>query len=171
MKKLLSAIFIFLVLLKAGGFMAILSVQREIVRENMIEQIAQNCTTQNLTCIVDNKKIEWEETDKEFWYENKLYDVVKIETKNGLTHYYCLADNDETEIVSTIKNLVQSGHEPLSQTMKGIIGWIFQQIIMPEPIQPRFENYCLLTLTTSCFIHSRYFFENRFKIIKPPQKS
>ena len=168
MKKILSAIFLFLVLLKAGGFMAVLSVQREIARERMIQQIAQNKISQKLICIVDNKKIEWEETSKEFWYDGKLYDVVKTEIINNQKHYYCLTDDDETDIVSTIKNLAQSGHEPLSQTMKGIIGWIFQSIILPEIYKPAFEYYNFYTVVNSLFLPSQYIFDGCYKTIKPP---
>jgi hypothetical protein len=175
MKKPLSLVFLFLILLKIGGFVAILSVQREIVRESVIQEIAQNTITKELICIVatvqNASKIEWEEANKEFWFEGKLYDVVKIETKNGQRHYYCLADDAETDIVTTIKNLVQNGQEPLSQTMKGIIGWIFQQIISPEIVQLRFENYSAVIKTQSGFKHGYYIFDYLFKVIKPPQKS
>jgi hypothetical protein len=173
MKQTLSVIFLFLILLKVGGFMAVLSVQREIARESVIEKMARNSSTTNLTCIVGTaqnvSKIDWEEADKEFWFEDKLYDVVKIEIKNGQIYYYCLADNDETDIVTAIQQLTQTDNSPLSETTKGIIGWVFQQIIAPEVLYPRFENYYILSKVKLGFRYDYYVFDYFFKIIKPPK--
>ena len=46
-----------------------------------------------------SNKIHWEENGKEFWLNNKLYDVVKQKHVNGKSYLYCLADEKEEQIV------------------------------------------------------------------------
>ena len=71
MKKWFSALFLLLVLLKIGGFVAILSIQRELIREKVIRKIARHLENEELVCIVGTSQnlanMEWEKEGKEFW--------------------------------------------------------------------------------------------------------
>jgi hypothetical protein len=168
MKKTLTLFLFSILLLKIGGLVAFLSVERELMREAMFEKINKSQNNNNLTCIIDNKNIDWEEQNKEFWHEGKLYDVVNIEIQNGQKYYYCIADDDETELATVIKNLIGTNDSPLSQTTKNIIGWFFQFVIVPEIGQPVFQNYHFSNPTNSFCLPSRYIFEDWFRAIKPP---
>ena len=110
----------------------------------------------------------WEEKEQEFWYNNKLYDVVRIKIINNQKHYYCLADDDETELVAVVENLIQNQDSPLSQTTKAVISWFFQSIILPEINIPTFERYGFYTVINSFFFYSNYIFDGWYKTIKPP---
>ncbi|MEP6645708.1 MAG: hypothetical protein ABJC12_01345 [Saprospiraceae bacterium] len=44
--------------------------------------------------------IRWEKTNKEFYHEGKLYDVVGIERNRSVLIISCIADHDEDSIVS-----------------------------------------------------------------------
>jgi hypothetical protein len=171
MKKPLSVLLLFLVLLKIGGFVAILSVEREIVREAMFLKLSKSQIVSDLHCIIDNKNITWEEADREFWLDGKMYDIVKIEIKNGVKTYLCLADDSETDLAMVIQQLTQTDNSPLSETTKGIISWIFQQIIAPETSYPRFGNFCISSKIKMNFRYDYYAFDYFFKIIKPPKTS
>ena len=46
------------------------------------------------------KNIFWEENGKEFALNGMMYDVVKIENKNGETFIYCISDVKEKELVA-----------------------------------------------------------------------
>ncbi len=168
MKKILAISLFLILLLKIGGLVAFLSIERELVREAMILKIVNYQNVNNLTCIIDNKKMAWEEKEQEFWYNNKLYDVVKIEILNNQKHYYCLADDDETELVAVIKNLIQNQDSPLSKTTKNIISWFFQTLILPKIDELLFGYHRFGGTLKSFFLHSHYIFDGCYKTIKPP---
>ncbi len=171
MKKLLSFILLFLILLKIGGLVAVLSVEREMIREKMFENIGKKLNNSNLSCFVANSTLEWEEAEQELWYNGKLYDVVKIEVRNGQTHYFCLADDAETDIVTTIKNLLTYNQKPLGKALSGFVSWVLDSVFLfnqtelhCQPVWSIFEQ------SQNSSGHS-YQFSYYFKTIKPPMMS
>ena len=67
--------------------------------EAAIEQFVDNDHLKLITISPENQqKLKWERVGKEFWYEGKLYDIVRSETKDGVTHYYCIGDTAETHL-------------------------------------------------------------------------
>ncbi len=171
MKKMLSFVLLFLILLKIGGLVAVLSVEREIVREKMFKNIDKNIFATNLTCISANQKIEWEETDKEFWYEDKLYDVVKMEIKNGQTYYYCIADVAETDIVTTIKNLIENNQKPLGKALTGFVSWVLDSVFLLNKTVPTFQPVWAIIEQLQNSFEQAYQFDYYSKTIKPPMMS
>ena len=176
MKRLFSIFLLSIIMLKIGGFIAILSIEREIIREQVILKISNNIVSEGLTCIIGSKqnlaKIIWERDGKEFWFNEKLYDVVKIETKNGLANYYCISDEEEQNLCAEIQYFAQSQSDtsPLNEASKDILILIFQQTIL--------TTHSLLSLNTIVFnlpqlkfppLLSLYISSYCSKILAPPQ--
>ena len=56
-------------------------------------------------------KIEWEEKNKEFSLEGTLYDVARIEKKEGKTFLYCINDKKEKQLLDNIVKAVNKNHD------------------------------------------------------------
>ena len=118
-----------------GGFYAILSFEREEMREKMEQKMLKNINKTDLVCIVENadnfSKIQWERLEKEFSFEGNLYDVVYTEKIDGVKNYYCLSDKDETKLEAKIDKLLdkQNQHSPLGNHSKLILDFLSQPLI------------------------------------------
>lgn len=135
MKKTLVIFFLFLTFLKIGGFVAILGITREIIRKQVFQKIKDKVVVADTKCIVGTtenlKKIIWEKENKEFWFDGELYDLIRIEDKHGVKHYFCLSDKNEKQIIATMDNLIiGNNHSPINQTSKDILVLIFQPAII-----------------------------------------
>ncbi len=176
MKKLFSYVFLSIILLKIGGFIAILSIEREIIRKQVIQEISNNSFVEKMTCIIGSQqnlaKIVWERDNKEFWFDGKLYDVVKTEFKNGLVNYYCISDEVEQKLCANIQYFAQShsANSPLNEASKDILILIFQQIILPIYSFPSFENIIFFISKAEFLPLLSLYISTYFpKIVAPPQ--
>jgi hypothetical protein len=173
MKKWFSALFLLLVLLKIGGFVAILSIQRELIREKVIRKIARHLENEELVCIVGTSQnlanMEWEKEGTEFWFNDNLYDVVRTETMKGLVHYYCLSDNEESRLAVHIQALSQSDASSMNGVIKEILNLIFQQLIPTNDFQYEFKNSFFYSRQQSIHSISIYCFLYFSKLLDPPK--
>lgn len=53
----------------------------------------------------ESQKLRWEH-DKEFEYNDQMYDVVAKEVIDGVIHYWCWWDHEETHLNKRLQNLV-----------------------------------------------------------------
>ena len=124
--------------MKIGGYFAFLTIQQLIFREESREKILQHLPTNKLTKLSfsdqDFQEIDWEEVDKEFYYEGSLYDVVKIgfEQKNHII--FCIADKNETEIYSELQQMskVQNDEVPVKNTMISFLSLLNLKYTIPS---------------------------------------
>lgn len=134
-KTLLSLTLLFALLLKMGGFYAILSFEREEIREKVEQKIIKSLKKSELICIVANDKnfpkIQWKRSEKEFSFEGNLYDVVYSENTSGTTYYYCLSDKDETILEAKIDRLLKNQTEklPFGNQSKLILHFLSEPLI------------------------------------------
>ena len=118
-----------------GGFYAILSFEREEIREKVEQKILNSLDKSELICIVENaenlSKIAWERPEIEFRFEGNLYDVVYKENAFGVTYYYCLSDKDETKLEAKIDKILknQTDHSPFGNQSKLIMDFLSQPLI------------------------------------------
>jgi hypothetical protein len=149
LKAIFSYSLLFIFFLKMGGFLAIMSVEREIIKENVEEKLAKSFKKSDLTCIVANPenltKISWESFDKEFRFEGKLYDIVFTEIKGNQTYYYCLSDEEETRLETKINLFLDKKPEqlPFGNNAKSFLQFLL------EP----------LTIHTNSLLDFKYFTE------------
>ena len=177
MKTLLSLILFSALLLKMGGFYAILSYERYEIRENVEDKIIKSLKKSELICIVANAenlpKIAWERPAKEFWFEDNLFDVAYVEKVSGITYYYCLSDKDETKLEAKIDKLLdnQTKNAPLGVNDKLIQYLISQPLISHQ--NPLFYFNYFSSKKSSIFSNLTIFFTSNFvsKLKQPPQLS
>jgi hypothetical protein len=176
-KTFLSLTLFFALLLKMGGFYAILSFEREEIREKVEQKIIKSLKKSELICIVaDDKnsyKIEWERPEKEFRFEGNLYDVVYSENTLGVTYYYCLSDKDETKLEAKIDKLLENQTEksPFGNQSKLIINFLSEPLITHQ--NPIFNFNYFIKKKPSIFSNLIIFYPSDFvsKLKQPPQFS
>ena len=176
-KILLSLTLFFALLLKMGGYYAILSIEREEIREKIEQKIIKSLKKSDLICIVANDenlpKIIWERPEKEFHYEGSLYDVAYVETISGINYYYCLSDQDETILEAKIDKLLenQTDKSPPGNQSKLIVHFIIEPLITHQ--NPTFNFNHFIDKKPSIFSNLSIFCTSDFasKLKHPPQFS
>lgn len=174
-KTLLSLILFFALLLKLGGYYAILNYERHEIREKVEHKIIKSLKKSELICIIANAenlpKIEWERPAKEFKFEDNLYDVAYVEKVSGIIYYYCLSDKDESKLEAKINTLLenQTKNSPLGGNSKLIQYLIAQPLISHQ--NPSFYFNCFFSKKSSIFPNLTNFFTSNFvsKLKQPPQ--
>ena len=162
-------------LLKMGGFYAILSFQREEIREEMERKILKSIDKFELVCIIENAenlpKIAWERPEKEFSFEGNLYDIAYVEIVSGIRYYYCLSDEDETKLEAKIDNLLekQTEHLPFGNQSKLILDFLAQPLISSQ--NPTFYFKCFIDKKPSISLNLAIFYLSDYvsKLKQPPQ--
>ncbi len=175
MKTLLSLTLFLALLLKMGGFYAILSFEREEIREKVEQKLIKSLNKSELICIVANAenlpKITWELPAKEFRFEGDLYDIAYCETVLGINYYYCLSDKDEAKLELKFNQLLnnQTDKMPLGDNAKLILYLLVQPLIVQQ--NPSFYFNYFSAKKTLIVIHSTIFYTSDFvsKLKQPPQ--
>lgn len=104
--------FLFLLLLTATcGYYPLFKIRQRHIRESVKAAIRQGIPGEKLHCIridPDNRQeIRWERKGKEFRYQNRMYDVVRAERFADTVYYYCIADRQESRLLSCFEKLVR----------------------------------------------------------------
>jgi len=134
--KAFSIIILAVLGLSIFGVYPMLKVMQYHAEACMEDSLKQNLPASKLTVFEnasDNKQVEWERADKEFRYNGSMYDVVRVEKKNGRLIYYCLSDVNEAQVCTLIQKLVsiQLGSDtPLHSNAQKILK-LFVQVFMP----------------------------------------
>ncbi len=158
-----------------GGFLAITSIEREIIKENVEKKLTKSFKKNELTCIVINAqnsdKITWKSADKEFRFEDKFYDVVFTEIKDNQTYYYCLSDEDETRLELKINQLLdkQSEQLPFESNTKSFIQFLLEPLTLHANSTFSFDYFTPLNTPKFSQISSLYFSDLIQKLKRPPQ--
>jgi hypothetical protein len=160
-----------------GGFYAILSFEREEIREKVEQKLIKSLNKSELVCVVDNdknsSKIEWERPEKEFRFEGNLYDVVYSENTLGITHYYCLSDKAETILEAKIDKLLenQTDKSPFGNQSKLILHFLSEPLITHHNSTFCFNHF--IDKKLSIFPILSIFYPSDFvsKLKQPPQFS
>ena len=138
MKKIISIIFLSLLVMKIGGYFAFLTFQQSIFKEEAKERIQKLLPNDKVTKLSFTEKeftdIEWKESGKEFYINEILYDVVniKIEGKNHVV--YCISDEKETEIYTDILQLskVQKDELPFKNNIIFCLNLLTLKYTIPQ---------------------------------------
>lgn len=176
MKRLISITFLSLLIMKIGGYFAFLSIQQNIFKEEAKERISHLLPKSKLTKISFSKiqfsKIDWKESDKEFYFNYKLYDVVRSEIKGSDHILYCLADDTETEIYSEILQMSkeQSDEFPLKNTMISFLNLLNLKYTIPQILH--FKSPPILIFETPIFANFKIiFFSIKLPLFSPPPEN
>ena len=99
--------------------------RKEYIRKLLYQSIDENTLTV-IDYTSNNKKIFWEEEGKEFFFNRKMYDLVKTKLINGKTYFYCINDEKEKELIDNY-NLVTKNNSGTDKKAKNT----FENVISP----------------------------------------
>lgn len=179
---MLLRLFIFFILclclLKIAGYSPVFKIEQWLMHHKMeaiIEQFVDNDHLERISISPENQqKLKWAREGKEFWYEGKLYDIVRSETKDGVTHYYCIDDTNETHLVYQFienikKQTTDSDNEgtSLNDFFKKVLKVYFPPPYSPQDLIVFTQNPKKTKVLTPYINHYASQFYNR---IDPPPK-
>lgn len=93
-----------------GSYIAF-HLQRYYIKKEIKTRIKQRVPENELSLIsvtaANEHELEWEHS-REFRYRGTMYDVVRKETpENGTVHYYCVTDQQETQLFVHLDELIK----------------------------------------------------------------
>ncbi len=113
MKKLAVFTLLSIFLFNTIGYYIAFKVSQSEARNEIKSKIKLGLPIQELVAITfDNSKIEniqWVEKNEEFYYNDILYDVVKIDETNPIaTIFYCISDEKEEALFANLDNHIKA---------------------------------------------------------------
>lgn len=107
MKKLAILTLLSIFIFNTVGYYIVFKISQSEAKSEIKSKITQNLSTQELTAITLTKTeiatVVWLEKNKEFYFKNKLYDVVKTTENNpNSTTFYCLSDEKEEALFANL---------------------------------------------------------------------
>ena len=102
--------------------------------KNIIRQQIQSGSVNAIVeKIPTNSNMHWEELDSEFELNGQMYDVVKKETIQHQTIYYCINDGKESDLLQVYKNWIQSdkSNDTQKQHAKALLKYVSIECDMP----------------------------------------
>ena len=169
MKKIITISLLCIIGFSQGGYFIFSAVHKFFLKEEMQEKIAEYRDEKNLICISysDNaEEIVWEKEGNEFFYNGKLYDIVKTDFIKGKVFFYCVNDEKENKLIThnneTAKtNNTQSKKSGLSKIELPLLFFAEQGYISSVPSGP--EQITML--------HKSMLHEGNEEIESPPPKT
>lgn len=117
MKSCIAVLLLVLVILQSGGMLTCYSVQQEMIREEMREEM-KRAETELETIVLSPEEFQKSRLDAhEISVDGKMYDVQSVEVKNGMMVIRALNDRKEESLIGAIKKLIHH-----SRDHKGRIG-------------------------------------------------
>ncbi len=106
LKKITALLITLFLFFNIGGFLFLFKLQQEIIQNKVKERISTNILDKDLTLFVIYKpdinngssKFIWVKEGKEFRYNGKLFDVVRLNKTNDKMYIYCRNDKEEEEL-------------------------------------------------------------------------
>lgn len=123
MRRILSFIFLLIFLYSIIGYFPVFFLVQKNIKNQMKKYIDNNSClviTDEMTIFDFNKtnfiNIKWKEKNKEFFYENELYDVIAIKkNQNKNIRIYCVNDEKETLLINDFYKQIQHNSSPISE--------------------------------------------------------
>jgi hypothetical protein len=143
MKRALTISLLLFFLAESVGFIIFLLVDWHEVRKEMTQFLNSDEFEKNaITLTLNNEefaKVKWVERDREFIYQDKLYDIASIKSLTpNLTRIVCAVDQREADLFKKMMLMVDQGQsEPNQQStfilsvFKFLSGLVFQLITFP----------------------------------------
>lgn len=143
--------------------------QYEIKQEIKQELISTLPLTSFQSFASDDRNIIWEEKDKEFSVDGKMYDVATTKIINGKKTYYCLSDEKETDLVNTYFKKNTSEQET-SKQKRSKIDFQLQTIAFSQQ-EDILEEFCLINNKNKYPIICQNAISKCISVVSPPPKS
>ena len=114
MKKALAASLLLILFTSQVGYYFIYTIHQHIIKEEVERELLAQIPESSLEVIIAEQvadKIEWTEKNKEFSLDGVLYDVARIEKKEGETFLYCINDKKEKQLLDDLAKAVNKNHD------------------------------------------------------------
>jgi hypothetical protein len=115
MRKCSSIILILIFLFNIGGFDLWYKVLQINLQNAIRQEIRKGLKEVDLSVIIVpnymKSGIYWIESNKEFIFNWKMYDVVKVKVQNQKTFYYCIDDKKEKQLIDNFNKNCRSKKE------------------------------------------------------------
>ncbi len=114
-KKITSILLVLMLLLNSMGYFFIFETARFWIQKDVKKQIKAGVPESELSVISisetdmsqGNSGFRWVKKNKEFVFQNQMYDVVRSDCFNGQYTFYCIHDEQETQLFANLNNMVQ----------------------------------------------------------------
>jgi hypothetical protein len=94
---------------------------RKEIRKEIRSRISKEYLTRICIPVSNKTAIRWIKENKEFVYNQDLYDIVSIEVKNDAVVYYCINDLKEKQIIKDFEKISKNKvNAPSSKTQLNI---------------------------------------------------
>jgi hypothetical protein len=111
-RKFISILFLAILVFANVGYIGLYAYQQNLAKEKMTNKILAGHFAEYLVTIdAAQNQIKWVEANEEFTLNGKLYDVVKIEIKDGHTIMQCISDTDEANIVNEARKATEKNSQ------------------------------------------------------------
>ncbi|MDD5570256.1 MAG: hypothetical protein PHD97_03775 [Bacteroidales bacterium] len=171
MKKLLNILFLFVFLFQFFGYYFLFKANQNTIRNEIREQkcdVDKRIEKLKIPVAIFNKiKIKKDEIK----YNNKLYDIKKVEFTDDTAIVYCINDTKEENIIAEFKEFVEQITDFSKPNNKQLPKFIFK-VVSSKYISP--ENFIT---SNSSYLQQCIFFKYEesllvpdIEVIKPPPK-
>lgn len=119
------------------GYYFVYTFHQHIIKEEIEKELLTHLPDSSLELVIAedwNNKLEWKEKGKEFSLNGEMYDVARIEIKDGKTHLYCINDKKEKELLDNLVKTVNKNHDNKKEgnTIKPVL----TDMLIVTPIEP-----------------------------------
>lgn len=163
---------LFIFSFNVGGSYFIFKIQQHRIKREMVHQIKQGISEDELTLITvsseNEKELIWKDHE-EFSYKGAMYDVVHVEVLDGNTKvYHCISDSQETNLIAKYnKELQKKGKNKNNRTNLVKTVKFLQKI---NPLPQKGELAFLNTLVRPNYMYHDTYASLSLEISSPPPK-
>ena len=170
LKKTLTLQLLAVLLLTQVGYYFFYMQQQNKIKEEVKQKIFSNLSN-DLFFIVDanSKNIVWEELEKEFSIDGKMYDVVKTKIINNKKYFYCLNDTKEDNLLSEYAKQINSQTENSQHKKNGKLNLKFQTIAF-ENITEFIAATYLINIKNEFLYFEQSAISTSLSLVSPPPK-
>ncbi len=163
-------------LINSAGLLYFYLTQRNEIRTNMFAWLKTGeadklCTVfdfpVNASGNIENNHFNWELSNKEFIYNDKLYDVITIAVNDGRASIRCIADNAEDHLLQKMQGIMSHQKDNKSPASASLLKFFSAFVSAKTLCQFHFYNSTPINRTTFyCCCYTQGF----YKINIPPPK-
>ena len=138
MKKLTVISFLLVIFINQLGYYFYYSYQQYRIREEIKHQLLMNLPETELEVIVEEDqkgKLSWEEYNEEFHLNGEMYDVARIEIKDGKRLLHCINDKKEKKLLDHLAKVIRDNSDDArkqSRSGKNIVK--YQLVDFEQPV-------------------------------------
>lgn len=125
-KRLLAILLLSCILYNSLGYFLVFSFQQSVCRKEIKRKIKAGLTTKDLIVLkfstTSSANLAWI-NDHEFFYNEKLYDVISKKCDRGVDIFSCIDDTKEKELFANLEDKVKEDWNQKSQQGKSNSFW------------------------------------------------